>query len=293
VSIWPFAALAAAAGLWWTIRSTHAVLHPNRRAYPKLDPEPSIEPTAIARPDGSAIEASLLRPQQPKALILACHGYHGSREQILPIAAGLSSRGYAVLLFDLAGHGTRPGPCTFGLRDIDDIALMLHWARRHPEVDRLPIGFFGYSLGGAVGCHAASRFQDIKALVADATYARLRPAITHNIWRRYHLPGPLWGWLTWLGLHVALRRRLGRVDPIRLAEQLRIPALFIHGSDDLTIPVADGKRLYERWRGPKSQWIKAGAAHVGTYAMDPEEYVKRVAAFFDQWLSDQRIPSRS
>jgi len=227
----------------------------------------------------------MLNASEPHGVVVACHGYRANRLQLLEIAQRLSQRGYVVLLFDLRGHGTRRGACSFGLRDVKDIGLILDWVKRQPSLASLPVGLFGLSLGGAIACQAAVRYPDVRAIAADAMYARLFPILARAIRREYHLPAIPGAWMTWLGVQIALRRRLSSVDPVVLASRLHCPILLMHGAEDESVPVEDAQALYAAWQGPKDQWIEPAVGHVGMYAYDPAGYCDRVATFFDRWLT--------
>ena len=76
------------------------------------------------------------------------HGYFANRLQVLALAGRLAAQGYECLLMELRGHGARPGPCTFGVKEVRDLGAVLAWAQTHGA---LPVGIVGFSLGGL--CH--------------------------------------------------------------------------------------------------------------------------------------------
>jgi len=282
--LWLVAAIGLALVLW-TIRSTGRMLYPPARALMVPPSLPAFRTIELTASDGSRFDAWILDHPAPRGVLIACHGYGANRLQISEAACGLSAQGYAVLLSDLRGHGTRPGPCTFGLREVDDVGAMLTWISRQPALASLPAGILGWSLGASVACQALARYQALRAAVLDSAYARLFPIVVRAIRRNYrYLPTRLWAVLTWWGAQAALRRRLAPRDPVVSAASQTKPALLIHGSEDQTVPVDDHHALYAAWRGPKAQWVVPGPAHVGTFAHDPAGYSTRVATFFDEWL---------
>jgi len=271
----------------WGVLSTYRMLHPRPRPLTIPQSLPPVRTVSLVSRGREPFELWVLHADQPRGVIVACHGYHVHRLQLIERAQGLCQRGYTVLLFDLHGHGSRRGACTFGVRDVEDIGVILHWLKQQPELASLPVGVFGLSLGGAIACQAAARFSEVRALVVDSMYARLFPIMADAIRRLYHLPALPWAWVTWLGVQVALGRRLSRVDPLVLASQIRRPILIIHGAGDESVPVEHARALYARWQGPKAQWIEPTVGHVGMSAADLAGYCDRVAGFFDQWLTPQ------
>ena len=269
----------------WGILSTQRMLHPARRA---VGPPPAFSPPQtvfLVSPDGQPFDCWFLEAQAPRGVLIACHGYRANRLQVWDVAHGLCQRGYCLLLFDLRGHGTREGPCTFGIKEREDLGVLLSWIRQQPTLAALPVGLLGFSLGGAVACQAAMQFPQIKVLVLDSTYARLFPILALSIRKGYHLSTVPWAWITWIGAQLALGHRLSPLDPVAVAPHARVPLLVIHGTADQTVPVEHARSLVEAWQGPKECWLEAGAGHVQTCFGNLPTYCDRVAAFFDRWLN--------
>lgn len=290
--LWLFGAMGLVAA-WWAARSTRRTLHPVRRPLAVSRPLPAFETVSWNSRHGEPFDGWLLTAAPAKGLVVGCHGYHANRLQLLEIAEGLQRRSYTVVLFDLRGHGSRPGPCTFGVKDVEDLGVILTWIRRQPALAMLPVGFFGMSLGGAVSVQAAALHGEGRAIALDSTYARLFPVLARVIRRDHHLPAVPWAWITWAGVQLALRSRLATRDPAALAGRCRIPLLHIHGADDPTVPLAEGTELYLSWPGPKERWVEPQAGHAGTHERHPAAYVDRLASFFDRWLPAARHSSGS
>jgi alpha-beta hydrolase superfamily lysophospholipase len=215
-----------------------------------------------------------------------CHGYLADRYQVLGLADGLRRLGYETLLFELRGHGSRPGPCTLGVKECEDAQMVLRWAKtRSPSSPALPVGVLGFSMGAVVACLVACHEPGIAAVVVDSVYSRLFPVLRRAIWQQYRVPTIPWVWLTWWGLQVALRRGLSGIDPVALAPRLRQPLLAIQGGADQRVVPTLGRAFYRRWGGPKTRWFEPAVAHVGMFARDPEGYCRRVAEFLDRALA--------
>lgn len=268
----------------WGMISARRMLWPVLRVLPVPDPAPSVTTLSLVSHDGAAFDAWLFEASRPRGLILVCHGYRANWLQVIEIADGLRRHGYAAVAINFRGHGGRPGPCTFGIRDRHDLEAVLTWRSGQPSLASLPVGMLGWSLGGAIACQVAAHQPSIKALALDSAYARLFPIAARVVKVRYRLPVVPFAWITWAGVQLALLRDLSTLDPLRLAPRLQIPLLWIHGQQDQVVSPEQGAELLAAWRGPKERWSDPRAGHVGTYALQPEAYVGRVAAFFDQWL---------
>ena len=233
--------------------------------------------------DGRRFDVWRLETAAPRGRVLVCHGFFANHDQVLGVADGLRQRGYETVLFELRGHGGRPGPCTLGVRESEDAERVVQWAAEH-DTHPLPLGAVGFSMGASVACQLALRMPALGAIVADCLYSRLLPILARTIRQEYHLPAIPFAWLTWCGVALGLRTRIGRVDPAVLAPRLRQPLLAIQCGEDRRVPLAQGEEYVRRWAGPVERWIEPGVGHVGLFARNPNVYCDRLAAFFDRTL---------
>ena len=270
----------------WGLLSARQLLYPEHRPIPPPEPLPVFTVHPLIAPDGRPFDVWRLDAPAPRARLLLCHGYYANRYQVLALADQLRARGYEALLFELRGHGSRPGPCTLGRREADDAVTVLRWARE--ACGPLPVGLLGLSMGGAVVCQTAACDPDVRAVVVDSVYSHLFPVLQRSIWRQYHLPAVPWAWLTWWSVQTALRMRLAPVDPAVLAPRLRQPLLAIQGGEDRRVVPLLGRKFYQRWAGPKERWFERSVVHVGMFATHPRAYCDRVAGFFDRVLTNAR-----
>ena len=271
--------------LAWSMVSTQRVLYPERRRLLPPQPLPPYTTHTLTAVDGAPFDLWRLSSPAPRGRILLCHGYYANRLQVLGLAGGLHERGYEAILIEWRGHGSRPGPFTFGLKETADAECALQWAARQGPA--LPLGVLGLSMGGAIAIQIAGRTPQVRAVVVDSTYAQFFPLLADTIRQRYHLPAVPFAWLTWWALQGVLGARLSTLDPMRLAPRRPMPLLAIQGTKDAFM-AAMLPALYDRWAGPKEQWLIPGVRHVGGYAHAPAVYIERVAAFFDRALTEGR-----
>jgi alpha-beta hydrolase superfamily lysophospholipase len=269
----------------WAVCSARRLLYPERRPIPAPIPVPPHTVHTLHAADGAPFDVWLLEASSPRGRILLCHGYHANRLQVLGIADGLRGRGFETLLIELRGHGDRPGPCTLGVREAQDVLTALAWVRSRPGAAGVGTGVLGLSMGATVVCQAAARDGGVRAVVTDSPYSRLFPVLRRSIRERYRLAGFPWAWLTWWAAQLALGRRLAPLDLAALAPQLRQPLFVIQGGEDRRVVAMPGREFYEAWAGPKERWFEPTVAHVGMFARQPEEYCRRVAEFFTRALA--------
>jgi predicted phosphoribosyltransferase/dienelactone hydrolase len=123
------------------------------------DPERSIETG-----DGVRLAGSMLLPVGARGLVIFAHGSGSGRlsPRNLAVADQLAQMRFATLLFDLLTEREAADR-----RKVFDIELLTRrlieatrWAARAPELEGLPIGYFGASTGAAAALRAAARLGD-------------------------------------------------------------------------------------------------------------------------------------
>ncbi len=106
-------------------------------------------------------------PDPPSPLppvVIVQHGFSASRQAMGWIVRGLVRNGFAVLAADFRGHGQNP--TSFNYAELsDDIANLIAYAQRRPEVDGQHIALVGHSMGAHAVYDYALRHADIDAVV--------------------------------------------------------------------------------------------------------------------------------
>ena len=139
---------------------------------------------------GLRLDADLHLPDDggagaPYPVVIACSGYQGQKV-IHPerFARALSPLGYAVLAFDQSGFGSRMGEAapfydryphwsTMG-QMVDDARAAVDALSHDSLVDPERISLYGYSIGGAVGLHAAALDPRVKSVVSVSGFTPMR-----------------------------------------------------------------------------------------------------------------------
>jgi pimeloyl-ACP methyl ester carboxylesterase len=103
--------------------------------------------------------------------LVLCHGYKSNRSELLTLAATLQENGYNLFLYDMRGHGGNPvAMTTLGFKESDDLVAAIQALSSQPGVDSKRIGLYGAGLGGYVALAAATRSNQVQALVIDSTF---------------------------------------------------------------------------------------------------------------------------
>ncbi len=221
---------------------------------------------------------ALNTPEAP--VIILSHGTPGNRMSMLQRAAFLYTHGYNVLLFDFQSYGLSQGVMsTLGMVESEDILAAISFLHGLPDTMYSKIGVLGLSMGATAAVLAASRSSDILALVAescpvDAT--RVPGDVPNEASREadQQLVEEVYG------VDITQARPIDYVH--KLAGRTAI--FFINGDADNVTPLAGMRALYQAAAAPKQYWVVPNAGHAQSFAIDPEEYVEYVDAFFDTYL---------
>ncbi len=126
--------------------------------------------------DGLDMYARSWLPQgSPKAIILLVHGHGEHVARYDHVAAALAEKGYAMLGFDLRGHGKSGGPRGHTPSYdalLDDIAAFSH--QTEERYAGTPRFLYGHSLGGnLVLNYALRRKPDLRGVIATSPWLKL------------------------------------------------------------------------------------------------------------------------
>jgi pimeloyl-ACP methyl ester carboxylesterase len=213
-------------------------------------------------------------------VIILTHGTPGNRVSMLTRAAFLYKHGYNVLLFDFQSYGLSQGVMsTLGMVESEDILAAISFLHSLPETMYSKIGVLGLSMGATAAVLAASRSNDILALIAescpvDAT--RVLGDVPNEISREAdrELVEEVYG------------VDITQARPIDYIQKLagRTAVFFINGDADTITPLPGMFSLFQAASAPKQYWVVPNAGHAQAFAADPDGYIQRVDTFFDSYL---------
>lgn len=123
------------------------------------------------------LRCSFYRPKKPRACIIYAHANAGSRGEAFSIRSWVQSLGCTLFSFDFAGCGESDGDyITLGVHERDDLALVLEWVLKQPEVGECII--YGRSMGSVAGllvaCSSHFPGKRVKGLIVDGPFKSIQ-----------------------------------------------------------------------------------------------------------------------
>ena len=213
-----------------------------------------------------------------KGTIIMMHGYPTNKANVLPLSLFLLEE-YNVFLFDFRSFGESEGSyTTAGYKEVLDLDAAVDYLKSRK--DSKHIGAFGFSLGASVAIMGNNK--EIKAIVADSPYSNLNNMIDSMYGNFYFLKYPFI-YMTKLYGKLFFGVDTKEVSPENTIRAIDAPILIIHGKKDSQIPVNESLILHNANKKTEL-WILDNADHGETYALNKEEYEKRVLEFFGRNL---------
>jgi uncharacterized protein len=143
----------------------------------------------------------------------------------------------------------------------------------------------GESMGAGIALQSAAADPRIEAVVAEASFANLREGtydyagLRKSPWLGKTLFAPF----TWTLLYRDEKLAgfpVAEVSPQKAVAARAFPVLLICDEKDVALPCRHSEMIYAAARGPKQLWVVPGAFHTAAYGFFPEEFRRRVLAFF-------------
>jgi pimeloyl-ACP methyl ester carboxylesterase len=226
--------------------------------------------------------AAWYAPSHNGATIILVHGSGGSRAGgIKSRATMLANAGYGVLVYDARGSGDSEGrPESLGWTWHRDLDAAVNWLAARKITN---VGVLGLSTGAEVALETAGDDPRIKAVVAEGAEARTFTEVKELPLTLSNLFAASYSTAMFTVHHVLSHTS----SPPALKKQVvKIGSrpLFLISSG--TGYERDLTRVYYRAAaGPKTLWEMPHAAHTGGLSEYPQEYPRRVDAFFAKALS--------
>jgi uncharacterized protein len=264
----------------------HVVTHTARVEVPTPELGAAHEEVAFTTSDGLRLQGWFVPPRNG-ATVVAFPGRSGPQKH----ARMLVRHGYGVLLFDRRGEGVSEGdPNAFGWHGERDLLAAAAFLRSRADVDPERIGGIGLSVGGEMLIRAAADSDAFKAIVSEgASGQSVRDGFENGELSTDLLAGA-----------VTLATALFASDLPPPSLKSRVPEIapravfFIYGEKGQGgTETKPNRGFYEAASEPKQIWEIPNGRHIAGITTEPEEYERRLIAFFDRTLLQPTSSGRS
>ena len=216
----------------------------------------------VAKDDGSRerIHAWWLPSARPDApAVLYLHGVRWSLGSNLFRLNRWHQLGFNVLAIDYRGFGRSDGDLPSEPQiHADARAAWAELVRREPRADKRFI--YGHSLGSAVALDLAVRADGATGVIAESGFTSL--------------PDVVAGTNRAVSLLVTQR-----FDALARVRELKVPAMFVHGTADNVVPPAMSEALYAAAPEPKRLLMIEGANHGNWNGVGLDDWARAIDEF--------------
>ncbi|MEA1888313.1 MAG: alpha/beta fold hydrolase [Pseudomonadota bacterium] len=193
--------------------------------------------------------------------IIILHGWGGNAELMLPLAGPLHQAGLNVLLLDARSHGQSDTAGFSSMpRFAEDADAAIDWLKTYKTESASRLALLGHSVGAGAVLLAASRRNDISAVISIAAFAH-PDSMMRSYLDRFRMPeivkSSVLRYVEWVIGH-----QFNDIAPMNRLRHVQCPVLLVHGTDDDTVPVTDVHLIHENGTGKKSELLLIeGAGH--------------------------------
>lgn len=243
----------------------------------------------ITASDGTPLRGWYFKPASWNgASAILLHGVADTRLGVMRHARLLLRHGYGTLLVDSRGHGSSGGErISYGVKEAGDVIGWTAWLAAHDSPHAL-YGL-GESMGAAILLQSLARGAPFRAVVAEAPFATFRDVARDRVALLTGLDGgpletllpPLLVGPAFLYGRLRFDTDLDLASPLAAVTKTSVPILLIHSPQDRNIPPAHSGRLKQA--NPAAElWHVPGARHTSALSAYPEEFERRVIAWFQR-----------
>ncbi|MBQ8028980.1 MAG: alpha/beta hydrolase [Clostridia bacterium] len=221
-----------------------------------------------------------------KKYAVFCHGYTGSAANSSKYARRFFEMGYNVLAVDARAHGESGGNIRgMGYLERRDIIL---WVKEIQKLEpSAQVVLFGVSMGGATVLFSSGEGDlpsCVKAVISDCAFTSVYDAVAVQFTAISGLPPfPL---VDCASVVCEIRGNYSFSDAscVEAVKKSRTPTLFIHGTEDKTVPFYMLDEIFVAAECEKEKLVVEGAGHGQSESKKQKLYWETVEAFLRKHL---------
>lgn len=221
--------------------------------------------------------------------VLCIPGFKTSaKKQFRFITKYFHDKNINVFMIDNRASGESDGRyISFGMYEYYDALQWLYFMNETFGSD-IKIILYGVSMGAATVnnvCGDASIPSNVRFVVSDCSFTSPWELFTFSLKQAHWPVFPL---IQGVNMYNRMLNGFSFKDcntPIESVKYIKIPALFIHGTRDTSVPSYMSEKLFEECSSPdKDLFIKEDAPHCACYLKAPDEYEARINRFIEKYI---------
>jgi pimeloyl-ACP methyl ester carboxylesterase len=180
---------------------------------------------------------------------------------MLPYLKKFCCQGFNLLAFDARGHGNSdPDKYSNLVKFAEDMMACIDFVENNRKSSNPDFYLVGLSIGGAGSIYAAAHDKRIKKVVTVGAFAH--PAsVMKKQFKDHRIPYYPMIWLMFRYLRIFQKLDLDKIAPEKHIANANASFLLIHGAEDVTVPVEEGKRLAKAAGDHAELWIIPHRGH--------------------------------
>ncbi len=239
----------------------------------------------ITSNDNLKLHAILIGPKNSKGIIIETHGYRSvASRDLYPSCFNYYDMGYSLLIVDNRASNLSEGKyITFGIRESEDV---INWVKYvNKTFHKQDIILAGISMGASsilMSLKDVTKKMNIKYVIADCGYVSAYEEVLYCIKQFFQLNGKLFIGMIDIWCKLIAKFSLKEKDTISSLSNVKIPILFIHGTDDDFVPTINSINNYKQFNGPKELVLFDNTTHGLSYLVDSKKYIKSIKEFISK-----------
>ena len=250
-------------------------------------PKSQNETWTIESKDGLKLYATYFKSDNSShQWALLVHGYGRDQRYTWDYAEEYIENNYNVVTPDLRASGLSEGTyITMGAKESDDILL---WIKAILEEDpEAKIILHGVSMGAATVMITAGKSQspNLVAVIEDCGYTNAYDIFTEQLEKIFGLPKyPIMPCVDFMS-KIKVGVKISEAAPIEYVQNIKVPILFIHGTEDKLVPYYMMQMLYDRCDSPVKEMVSFnGVGHADAKIANPDLYFDKIFNFLNQYV---------
>lgn len=246
----------------WIFRPTDSTWW-GSRPLPSTFVDKDIPVFVNGKPTGETIHAWWAPVADPNAPVLLY--LHGARWNLTGSVTRIprwNQMGFSVLAIDYRGFG-KSSPRTPSEQSANEDAESA-WAYLNTLAPASRRFIFGHSLGGAMATHLALKDPAADGLILEATFTNIPDMVRTSQYG-------------FLPVSALITQRFDNIDRI---DDVKIPVLIAHGTEDGIVPYAMGEKLFAAATSRKRFFRADGGTHHNMTSRFYDEYSRAVKEHF-------------